>query len=313
MKILIAYDGSGHSHNVLHNLRYAGLPDKAEVVMISVSEVWLSPKMEQTNYDTRLENDTLEYFQRHAEQMDRNLTETKQVLVEAKEELQRYFPKWSIDTEPTAGSPAPAISQKAAEFAPNLIVVGSRGLSSDRGSGLGSVSQTILSDSRFPVRIVRGNPGINVDRLKIALCYDNSSCSLEAVKTAASRDWQGKPEFRLFVVTDPLIALIPGRAFRVISGVPEGQMKGEEKWVKFLVEKALGIFENAGLTASVHIYNGNPRIVLVNETKEWKADTIFIGKNTHRTHFSLGCVASAVANRASCTVETINEQVINAL
>lgn len=306
MKILIAYDGSGYSHNILHDLLHAGLPDKADVVMISVSEVWLSPKRVQTSYGTLIDKDTVEYFQKHSEQMARNLAKTKEILVEAKGELEGYFPKWNIDTESTAGSPAQAILQKAAEIVPNLIVVGSRGLSSDRGSGLGSVSQQVLSDSHFPVRIVRRSPGTDAKGLKISICFDNSSCSLEAVKTAASRNWQGKAEFSLLVVTDQLVALIPGRVLRVIPGIPEGQMKGEEKSVEFLTENALRILENAGFTTSVHIYSGNPRIMLVDKSKEWKADTIFIGRNSRRSH-SLGCVASAVAARSSCSVEVIQE------
>lgn len=306
MKILIAYDGSGYSHSALSDLRDAGLPDKADVSMISVSEVWLPTRTEQTRHDVCSDNDTLEYFRKHYEQMDRNLAEAKEILIEAKEELQKYFPKWTIKIEAMAGSPAQMILQRSVAFRPDLIVVGSRGLSSDRGSGLGSVSQNILSYSRFPVRIVRGSFETDADKLKIVVCFDGSACSLEAVKTAALRHWRGMPEIRLFVVTDPLIALIPGRVFQVIPGMPEGRMKGEEEWVRLFSERAFGILKNAGLTASLHIFSGNPRITLVSESNEWKADTIFIGTNSGQSH-SLGCVASAVAGRASCSVEVIQK------
>lgn len=306
MKILIAYDGSGYSHSALFDLRHAGLPDKADALMISVSEVWLPTRTEQTRHDVCSDNDVLEYFRKHYEQMDRNLVEAKEILIEAKEELQRYFPKWTIKIETMAGSPAQMILQRSAAFRPDLIVVGPRGLSSDRGSGLGSVSQKILSYSRFPVRVVRGSFETDADKLKIVICFDNSPCSLEAVKTVALRHWRGKPEIRLFVVTDPLVALIPGRVFQVIPDIPEGRTKGEEEWVKVLSEKAFGILKNAGLTASMHIFSGNPRIMLVNESNEWKADTILIGTNSGQS-YSLGCVASAVAARASCSVEVIQK------
>ena len=189
--------------------------------------------------------------------------------------------------------------------APDLIVVGPRGLSSDRQSGLGTVSQNVLSYSQFPVRVGRGSSETDVDQLKVAICFDGSACSLEAVKTVASRNWQGTPEVRLFVITDPLVALIPGRAFQVIPGVPEDRMKGEEKWVTALAEIALRILEDSGWTASVHVYSGNPRIMLVNESKEWNADTVFVGMNSRQSHL-LGCVASAVAARAPCSVEVIS-------
>jgi nucleotide-binding universal stress UspA family protein len=191
---------------------------------------------------------------------------------------------------------------------PDLIVLGPRGLSSDIGTGLGSVAQKVLSYSHFPVRIGRGSSERDAGHLKIALCFDGSACSLEAVKTAALRDWRGSPEFRLFVVTDPLIALIPGRVFRVIPGLPEGRMKGEEHWIKTLADKALDILGTSARTALVHIYSGNPRIMLVNKSNEWNADTVFVGMNSRQSHL-LGCVASAVAARSSCSVEVISKTV----
>jgi len=44
---------------------------------------------------------------------------------------------------------------------------------------------------------------------------------------------------------------------------------------------------------------------LVNELKEWNADTVFVGMNSRQSHL-LGCVASAVAARAPCSVEVIS-------
>jgi len=306
MRILIAYDGSGYSRNAFYDLQSAGLPDEADVTLISVSEMWLLPTKDANVHDPAFDNDTFEYFRQHSGQMDRNLAETKATLVEAKEKLQSHFPKWHIETESTQGSPAQVILKKAALFSPNLIVTGARGLSSDSGSGLGSVSQKILSYSKVSTHIVRGKAETDPDRLKIAICFDSSPCSFEAVKTVALRKWPGKPEVRLIVVTDPLIALIPGRIFQVIPGIPEGRMKGETKWVESLAEKSLRMLRNAGLTASVHIYSGNPRIMLVSETKEWNADIIFIGANSGQSH-SLGSVAYGVSSRAFCSVEVITK------
>ena len=43
MKILIAYDGSNCADAALEDLRRAGLPPEAEVVVLSVADVWLPP------------------------------------------------------------------------------------------------------------------------------------------------------------------------------------------------------------------------------------------------------------------------------
>ena len=92
----------------------------------------------------------------------------------------------------------------------------------------GRCAKSLEALGEMIVRHRLGNAERDAGQLRIAICFDGSACSLEAVRTAALRDWRGSPEFRLFVVTDPLIALIPGRVFRVIPGLPEGRMKGEE-------------------------------------------------------------------------------------
>jgi len=220
VKILIAYDGSGYSHTSLVDLKHAGLPQKVEVLIVSVAEEWLPPEKNETTFGSPTDNDIVEYFQTRSEQIDRNLAETTAILVEAKRELQRNFPKWSVETEGSIGSPAQEILQRTADFKPDLIVVGAQGLSSDRVSGIGSVSQKILSESHSQVRIVRSNPKTEPAHLKIVICFGGSPCSMEAVKTVAQRSWPGQPEVRLMVATDPLTALIPGRVFRVNSRLP---------------------------------------------------------------------------------------------
>ncbi len=71
MRILIAYDGSGYSHAVLSELQRSGLSDKAEVLIISVSEIWLSPPVKYQETEIFPDGDVAEYFQKHCEQADR--------------------------------------------------------------------------------------------------------------------------------------------------------------------------------------------------------------------------------------------------
>lgn len=306
MKLLFAYDGSGISRSLIKDLRISGLPEKAGICMISVSEVWLPPQIVSTDFNSFSDHDVTEYFRKHSEQMERNLARTKEILFEAKAELQKYFPKWNIETKASTGSPAAEILLKAFEFKPELIVIGSQGLSWDRIRRLGSISQKVLTESNCPVRIARTKRDSDFQCLKIAVCFDGSNGSLEAVKTVALRRWQGNPEIRLMTVTDPLIALIPGRAFQVIPGLEEDRMTGEKRWVESLAEKALEILHNAGHNASLKIYSGNPRLVLINETDDWGADLIFIGANSDLSQKNtLGSVASAVAIRSSCTIEVV--------
>lgn len=304
-KLLIAYDGSGFAHGVLSELRLSGLPQKAHAVIISVCEIWLPPvnPLPEVPFGREL----AEYFQKYGEQVDRNMAEASMIAGQAREELLRYFPDWSIEINIVSGSPAREILLKVAEFQPDLIVVGERGLSSDRDVGLGSTAQTILSNAKCSVRIAR----LKLDarsQQRIVIGFDGSPGSMAAARMVASRTWTTTPEIRLVTITDPFTLLNPGRAFDPIPGMSEGTMEGEEKWVQMLAMSALQILRDSGLSATSHSYSGNPRMILTREAKRWDADAIFLGafSTDRKLQFSiLGCVALAIANRASCSVEVI--------
>lgn len=312
-RILIAYDASGCSRGALEELQLSGLPYKAEVLMISVSEIWLPPPVKYQETEIFPDSDIAEYFQKHCEQVERDLAETKVFVCQAREKLLRFFPDWNIKTEAMRGAPAREILSRAIEFNPNLIVVGAQGLSSDRETGLGSISQKVLTEAKCSVRIARLKPDVIHSRLKIIIGFDGSPGSMAAVETIALRPWKTKPEIRLVTVTDPFVLLIPGRVFQPIPGMSEGRMTGEEKWVETLAANALQILRGAGLSATLHIYSGNPRMILVGEAEKWNADSVFIGANSFEFQpefYSPGCVASAVAARAHCSVEVVRKKFV---
>ena len=308
-KILIAYDGSGYSRSALNELRHSGLPATAEAIIISVSEIWLPVGYEDS--EINVDPDVSEYYEKHREQTNRDLTETKAIVTAAREELLRYFPNWQINTEVVCGSPATEILSRASEFKPDLIVVGPQGLSSDRETGLGSISHKILATAKCSVRISRLKPNPPLSRLKIMIGFDGSDGSMAAVRAVALRPWKTKPEVRLLTVTYPFTLLEPGRVFQPIPGMSEGRMAGEEKWVKALAADALQILLDKGFSATLNICSGNPRIILSREAQEWDADSIFVGAHSRQPQhefYSIGCVASAIASRADCSVEIVREQ-----
>src|ERR1044071_7084545 len=104
MRLLIGYDGSECANAALDDLRFAGLPTEAEVVILSVTEAWPtgppSPAM--------LRSGTSEG-------------------VSTEVDIQSYFPAWNISYEGKPGSPATEILRKADDWKPDLIIVGSHG------------------------------------------------------------------------------------------------------------------------------------------------------------------------------------------
>lgn len=240
-KVLIAYDGSGFAHGVLSELRLSGLPQKAHAVIISVCEIWLPPvnPLPEVPFGREL----AEYFQKHGEQVDRNMAEASMIAGHAREELLRYFPDWSIEIDVVSGSPAREILLKAAEFQPDLIVVGERGLSSNQAVGLGSTAQAVLSNAKCSVRISR----IKLDarsHQRIIIGFDGSPGSMSAVKMVASRAWTTMPQIRLVTITDPFTLLNPGRVFDPIAGMSEGTMEEKKNGSIYLQWVLCSIYAN---------------------------------------------------------------------
>lgn len=308
MKILVAYDGSGHSRSSLIDLQYAGLPSRTNVLILSVSEVWMPPTTPHTGIDGIPDRDVREYFRRCNQQADRNLAETNAITSDARETLQRLFPSWDIKTETVKGSPVTVILSRASEFKPDLIVVGARGLSSNGIGKLGSIAQKVLAEAGCTVRIARGKTDVEPSRLKIFLGFNNTPGSMAAVETVASRQWHGDPEVRVVMITDPLFPLIPGRAFQILpEWSQETNDRGESKWTTALAAPALRILNDADISAKLYVYSGNPRMTLIREAEAWGANSLFVGANSFPANQgnSLGTVALAAAARASCSVEVI--------
>src|SRR5678816_1195707 len=166
MRILIAYDGSGYSRSSLFDLQYAGLPSRAHTLILSVSEVWMPPSTGSVDTGAITDADVREYVRRWHEQVDRNLAETNALALEAHETLQELFPAWNLKTETLIGSACALILSRASEFKPDLLVVGSRGLSSNGIGKLGSIAQTVLTEAPCAVRIARGSTEVEPSRLR---------------------------------------------------------------------------------------------------------------------------------------------------
>jgi nucleotide-binding universal stress UspA family protein len=306
--MLVAYDGSGYSHSSLFDLQYAGLPSRADILILSVSEVWMPPATGSSDIDAIPDAEVREYVRRWHEQADRNMAETNAIALDARKTLQTLFPAWNIKTATVIGSASALILSRASEFKPDLLVVGSRGLSSNGIGKLGSVAQRILTEARCAVRIARLTTEVEPSPLKLCVAFNNTPGSMAAVEAVASRQWPGSPEVRLVTITDPLFPLIPGRAFQILPDWSQETIdRGELKWTASLAEKALGILRDAGLSAEQCVYSGNPRMVLTREAETWGAHLLFVGANSFpdTQKNSLGTVALAIAGRASCSVEVI--------
>jgi nucleotide-binding universal stress UspA family protein len=295
MKALIAYDGSTCADAALDDLKRAGLPGEVEALIVTVAELWLPPPPDMFKL----------ILTAATERLPAPIEAARNLAIEASRRLQTIFPAWDIGAEALAGSPASTILNKAEEWEPDLIVVGSHGRSALGRFILGSVSQKVVTEAHCSVRVARGR-GLDAGApARILLGFDGSIDARAAVHTIASRAWPEKSAIRVLAVLAPTISDSP-----LLPWTPEQIAQREASvrdWMQKQVETAAEELRSSGLTVTPVITAGDPKQALLDEADGWDADCLFIGARGHNrlVRFMLGSVATAVVARAHCSVEVV--------
>jgi len=284
MKILIGYNGSQIAEAALDDLRQAGLPDEAEVIILTVAEVLLPPE---------------------------NTDEAENFALRAQEHLRKEFPLWKIKTEITHGSPAQGILARAEDFSPDLVVVGEHCHSLGEGRiFLQRTSHKILDEAKCSVRIARGKTDAAQAKLsRVIIGFDGSDGAWTAVEEVVSRFRRQQCEVHLVVVSDSTVPSSIGRFVAPVSN-SFSEIKIVRRQMEKLAETPLLKLKNAGLRATLSVGAGNPKQVLIELAERWNADSIFVGPNSLGNSFVrhlLGSVSSSVAARAHCSVEVVRK------
>lgn len=306
MKILVAYDGSQCSESALDDINRAGLPASGEAVLITVAEVWLPPPS--SNGDTEVDPYIEAAIKKFREKGQRLLNEAEMLADHAAARLRNILPAWKISICVTYGSPAWEIIANAEESRPDLIVVGSHGQSSLSRFVLGSISQKVLTESSSSVRVARGKNEVDPSSERIIVGYDGSAGADRAIASVAERKWSAGAEVRIISATDPVVPTSIGRFISPVAEWAEEESKNDHRWIADLGAKAAKKLEQAGLSVTHRIVEGNPKEDLVREAENWHADCIFVGATASETRLDrllLGSTAAAVAARAHCSVEVV--------
>ena len=316
MKVLVAYDGSRCSEAALDDLVRAGLPDFCELLVISVSEVWLPPPTSNGNGNggsTKVKLGTCyeRKIPEHYEHDRKVVAEAEAFANHAKQRLQLMFPGWQVKSEATYGSPAREILTKADEFKPDLIVVGSHGRSAVGRFFLGSISQKVLTEAHCSVRISRGRIDVDPAPARLVIGFDGSQGAHAAIEAVVARTWSNGSEIRLVVATEEITSSAIGRFVPPIADVVKEINQNEREWIEKLAVDALSTLRSNDLSATLRLHSGNPKHVLIDEAERWNADCILVGANSlagRVERFLLGSTSAAVAARAHCTVEVVRKQ-----
>ena len=309
MKILIGHDGSQTADAALIDLQRAGLPHDAEALIVSVADIMMVPAT--PSYElaaqgpmSRRVTSGLVYAQRQTELV---LKEANEIVSRATDKVRSYFPGWNIRTETLAGSAAFELISKANEWKPDLIVVGSHGRSAVSRFILGSVSKKVVTDSDHSVRVSRGNIERDVNKPpKVVIGVDGSTEAEHAIRSVGSRVWPRGTEVRIVTVDDSVSTrrithILPTAAEIIGSSNEEAATKAKQ-----MAEWAAEELRVIGLNVSVVQEKGDPRRVLIDQARDWDADSIFVGGRRFSSaleRFQLGSVATALVTKAHCSVE----------
>jgi len=310
MRILIAYDGSDCAEAALDDLAQAGLPEIAEAIVMSVTEVWLPPPpvssyeiVEQT-MSVHVPADLKKVYMKgsHAVKEAKALAERGAARVRAN------FPKWKVQAEAIYGSPAWELVFKADKWKPDLIIVGSHGRSALGRFVLGSVSQRVLTEARSSVRIARGRVEELGSPVRIVIGLDGSSASKAALRAVAERNWPPLSQARVVMVDNPMQATLVGELIPLVAASVDESNRWDRTRIREFAEEAAKLIRRNGLQVSAAIEDGDPKHVLPRVAEQWGANCIFVGATGFSNRFQrflLGSVSAAVAARAHCSVEVV--------
>lgn len=314
MKIFIAYDGSEAADTAIDSMRRAGLPNEGvEALVMSVGEVWLPPETaDDDDMFPPVAPPGLKEARQHAENV---MQAARDAAKRGAERVQQIFSRWHVTPEAQNGSPAFELLNRAQEWKADLIVVGSHGHTAISRFVLGSVSQKILTEASTPVHVGRMETGTGTSGERIVIGVDGSAGSRAAVKAAARRNWTDGSELRILVADDalkgsPIWLLIPP-VKEFIDEVRAEEQTHSERLALEAVKELRARLKNDKITVSSVVETGDPKRVLVKHAEEFGADCIFTGATGFSNRLErlvLGSVSSAVAARATCSVEIVRER-----
>ncbi len=286
MKILFAYDGSDCANAAIQDLKRAGLPDKCEIVVFSVAEVWLPPPSSFELLGSEM-----------AGTLGDRKRKTHELASQAADRLRALFPGWQVSAQVDSGSPAGALLDHAGQFRPDLIVVGSHGFSTIERITLGSVSQRIVTEAQCSVRVARGRIEEEDDTpVRILVAVDGSEHAARAADQVLRRKWPAGSEVKLITCVGPHLEKHEASIITSLTSP-----------VAAMLEEIAEKLRAAGLQVVTKVSLEDPKRAIIDEAESWGADSIFIGSRGlgRISRFFLGSISTAVTARAHCSVEVV--------
>jgi nucleotide-binding universal stress UspA family protein len=305
MRVLIAYDGSIYADAAIDDLRRAGLPKLAEVLVVSVAHRgWPEhPTKDQGQFDNSWKA---------------TIKEAEALAEHGRKLVTALFPEWCVTSEPLWGDAANTLLKVIGVWKPDLVVVGSHGRSAPARLILGSVSSELAHHAPCSVRIVRSVAKAE-GPIRIIVATDGSAEGEAAVDSVGRRSWPDGTKARVLAVTQTLVpaaqAMAPALEAQTFATDPaysviEAADEKERVRLGWMTQADVKQLQTAGLSAEAIIVDGDPRREINAEAERWHADCVFVGARGLGAfdRLLLGSVSGAVVSHAHCAVEIVRRQ-----
>jgi nucleotide-binding universal stress UspA family protein len=290
MKILLALDGSSFSKTAAAFVAQLPLPDKTGLQLVSVVDSENLPPSSGSSSGALANLSS--YLHDEAEKSLHG-------------ETTRFGDLgWKVTTAVLTGNPAAQILARASESEPDLIVVGSRGLSPFTGYMLGSVSHRILNHAECSTLVVR--PGVPSpyadDKVKVLVGFDGSPQAQVALDSVAAIPFGSETQLTIATVV-PLI-----QTYRM-DIVQETSRWWQELWETArseLAEAAAGIGGESEVAQTL-LKGEDVSGQLLGVLEQGGFDLVTLGSKGRGgwERFLLGSVSSKIAHHSPCSVLVI--------
>jgi len=221
-----------------------------------------------------------------------------------------------VTTEVFAGFPRRAIPQYAKDWGADLVMAGSHGQGAIKRFLIGSVAQAVLRAAPCSVEIVRPGAG---DRpsgsgaMKILVATDGSEPAMAAVKSLVDRPWPAGTKVKIVSVVQLLAPENEMSASSLSSVYPASLLEELMSDAQGRAREAVAHARKTLAASQLEIVDedplpiGEPRDILLDCARNWKADIIVLGSHGWRglDLLLIGSVSESVALHAECSVEVI--------
>lgn len=295
MKVLVAADGSSHSHEAVALLQRLKLPAGSEIVLLNVLE-----DFEVFTYGA------LTPAQLHDQLRERRRSEAAALLDDIRNSFESE--RCTLRTEIREGNVADEIIRLAECEKSQLIVVGSRGLSALDRFLLGSTSYRVLKHA--PCSVLMSCPGPTAqepaarpadDRLRIQLCWDGSPACEEALATLSRLPLGPIADLRVVSV----LSLVKSFRMDILQTMSDA-WRSERQLATEATEKAAVHLRAAAYSSVMPLVREADDVTddLLNTAGRWPADIIMVGSSGKSAidRFLLGSVSARIAHHAPCAV-----------